>query len=172
VGIIPNTELAETAGAASSDGVVVDEYCRTTLENVYAAGDVTNHYNPILERRVRLESWQNAQNQAIAAARNIAGAGRRYSEVPWFWSDQLDTNIQMVGVAQPGLQIVWRGERLAFGLLEGRMSLAVGFNMGGEIRAARRLIESRAQLSAKRLADPAIKLKDLLTEAACSASTP
>jgi hypothetical protein len=78
----------------------------------------------------------------------------------------------MVGVAQPGLQIVWRGERLAFGLLEGRMSLAVGFNMGGEIRAARRLIESRAQLSAKRLADPAIKLKDLLTEAACSASTP
>ncbi len=172
VGIIPNTELAETAGAASSDGVVVDEYCRTTLENVYAAGDVTNHYNPILERRVRLESWQNAQNQAIAAARNIAGAGPRYAEVPWFWSDQLDTNIQMVGVAQPGMEIVWRGERLAFGLVDARLRLAVGFNAGAEIRAARRLIESRAQLTAKRLADPAIKLKDLLTEATCSASTP
>jgi NADPH-dependent 2,4-dienoyl-CoA reductase/sulfur reductase-like enzyme len=172
VGIIPNTELAETAGAASSDGVVVDEYCRTTLENVYAAGDVTNHYNPILERRVRLESWQNAQNQAIAAARNIAGTGQRYAEVPWFWSDQLDTNIQMVGVAQPGMEIVWRGERLAFGLVDGRMRLAVGFNAGAEIRAARRLIESRAQLTIRRLADPAIKLKDLLTEATCSASTP
>ncbi len=146
VGIIPNTELAETAGAASSDGVVVDEYCRTTLENVYAAGDVTNHYNSILERRVRLESWQNAQNQAIAAARNIAGAGQRYAEVPWFWSDQLDTNLQMVGVAQPGMEIVWRGERLAFGLIDGRMRLAVGFDAGGEIRAARRLIESRTPL--------------------------
>jgi NADPH-dependent 2,4-dienoyl-CoA reductase/sulfur reductase-like enzyme len=172
VGIIPNTELAENAGAASSDGIVVDEYCRTTLENVYAAGDVTNHYNPILERRVRLESWQNAQNQAIAAARNMAGRAQPYAEVPWFWSDQLDTNIQMVGFAQPGMEIVWRGERLAFGLVEGRMRLAVGFDMGGEIRSARRLIEARAQLSARRLGDSTIKLKDLLTEATCSASTP
>ena len=172
VGVIPNTELAEGAGAASSDGLVVDEHCRTTLEHVYAAGDVTNHYNPILERRVRLESWQNAQNQAIAAAHNIAGKARPYAEVPWFWSDQLGTNIQMVGVAEPGMQIVWRGERLALGLAGGRLRLAVGFDMGGEIRLARRLIESRAQLSPERLADGAVKLKDLLAEATCSASTP
>ena len=172
VGVIPNTELAETAGAASSDGLVVDEYCRTTLEHVYAAGDVTNHYNPILERRVRLESWQNAQNQAIAAAQNIAGKAKPYAEVPWFWSDQLGTNIQMVGVAEPGMQIVWRGERLALGLAGGRLRLAVGFDAGGDIRFARRLIEARAQIPAGRLADSAIKLKDLLAEATCSASTP
>ncbi|HWM41985.1 MAG TPA: FAD-dependent oxidoreductase [Burkholderiales bacterium] len=172
IGIIPNTELAETAGAASSDGLVVDEYCRTTLEHVYAAGDVTNHYNPILERRVRLESWQNAQNQAIAAAENLAGKVRPYAEVPWFWSDQHGTNIQMVGVAEPAMQIVWRGERLAFGLVNDRLRLAVGFNTGAEIRSARRLIEARAQLSAHRLADSAVRLKDLLTEATCSASTP
>jgi NADPH-dependent 2,4-dienoyl-CoA reductase/sulfur reductase-like enzyme len=172
VGIIPNTELAENAGASSKDGVVVDEYCRTTLENVYAAGDCTNHYNPILERYVRLESWQHAQNQAIAAARNIAGLAQRYAEVPWFWSDQLDANIQMVGVAEPAMQVVWRGERLAFGLVADRLRLAVGFNMGGEIRSARRLIEARAPLSAKRLADGAVRLKELLTEATCSASTP
>jgi NADPH-dependent 2,4-dienoyl-CoA reductase/sulfur reductase-like enzyme len=172
IGVIPNTELAETAGAASADGLVVDEYCRTTLEDVYAAGDVTNHYNPILERRVRLESWQNAQNQAIAAAHNLAGKARPYVEVPWFWSDQLGTNIQMVGVAEPGMRIVWRGERLAFGLVEGRLRLAVGFNMGGEIRSARRLIEARTQLSPQRLADSAVRLKDLVTEATCSASTP
>jgi anthranilate 1,2-dioxygenase ferredoxin reductase subunit len=172
IGVIPNTELGETAGAASADGLVVDEYCRTTLEDVYAAGDVTNHYNPILERRVRLESWQNAQNQAIAAAHNLAGKVRPYAEVPWFWSDQLGTNIQMVGVGEPGMQIVWRGERLAFGLVEGRLRLAVGFNMGGEIRSARRLIEARAQLSPQRLADSAVRLKDLVTEATCSASTP
>ena len=172
IGVIPNTELGETAGAASADGLVVDEYCRTTLEDVYAAGDVTNHFNPILERRVRLESWQNAQNQAIAAAHNLAGKARPYAEVPWFWSDQLGTNIQMVGVAEPGMQIVWRGERLAFGLAGGRLRLAVGFNMGGEIRSARRLIEARTQLSPQRLADSAVRLKDLVTEATCSASTP
>lgn len=177
VGIIPNTELAETAGAASSDGLVVDEYCRTSLENVYAAGDVTNHYNPILERRMRLESWQNAQNQAIAAARNIAAAGQSgaahaYAEIPWFWSDQLGTNIQMVGVAEPGMDIAWRGERVALGFAQQRLRLAVGFDMGAEIRFARRLIESRAQLPPERLADPALKLKDLLTEATCTASTP
>lgn len=172
VGIIPNIELAETAGAASSDGLLVDEYCRTTLENIYAAGDVTNHYNPILERRVRLESWQNAQNQAIAAARNIAGAALPYAEVPWFWSDQLGVNLQMTGVAQPGMDIVWRGDRIAFGLIEGRIGLAVAFNLGAEIRVARRLIEARARPAARRLADPGTKLKDLLTEATCSASTP
>jgi NADPH-dependent 2,4-dienoyl-CoA reductase/sulfur reductase-like enzyme len=172
IGIIPNTELAESAGAASSDGLVVDEYCRTTLDNVYAAGDVTNHYNPILERRVRLESWQNAQNQAIAAARNIAGAAQPYAEVPWFWSDQLGVNIQMAGVIQPGMEIAWRGERMAFGLVEGRIGLAVGFDQGAEMRFARRLIESRAQLPPSRLADPGTKLKDLLTEATCSAPTP
>jgi hypothetical protein len=67
---------------------------------------------------------------------------------------------------------VWRGNRLAFGLAQGRLKLAVGFNLGGDIRAARRLIESRAQFPPERLADPAVKLKDLLTEATCSASTP
>jgi hypothetical protein len=78
----------------------------------------------------------------------------------------------MVGVAEPGMRIVWRGERLAFGLVEGRLRLAVGFNMGGEIRSARRLIEARTQLSPQRLADSAVRLKDLVTEATCSASTP
>jgi hypothetical protein len=70
------------------------------------------------------------------------------------------------------MQVVWRGERLAFGLVEDRLRLAVGFDMGGEIRLARRLIEARAQLSAQRLAEPTVRLKDLLTEAACLASTP
>ncbi len=167
IGIIPNTELAEAAGAASSDGVVVDEYCRTTLEGVYAAGDVTNHYNPILDRRVRLESWQNAQNQAVAAAHNMTGAGRPYAEVPWFWSDQFDVNIQLVGVVEPGLEIVWRGDRqsgrsVAFGLAGGRLRLAAGFNAGADIRFARRLIEAGAEVSPRQLADPAVKLKDLI----------
>lgn len=176
IGIIPNTELAEAAGAASSDGIVVDEYCRTSLEEVYAAGDVTNHYNPILDRRIRLESWQNAQNQAIAAARIMTGPAQPYAEVPWFWSDQFGANIQVVGVTEPGLEIVWRGERtpaggtagrcMAFGLADGRVRLAAGFNMGAEIRFARKLIESGAQVAARRLADSAVKLKNLAADKA------
>jgi NADPH-dependent 2,4-dienoyl-CoA reductase/sulfur reductase-like enzyme len=173
IGIIPNTELAEAAGAASSDGVIVDEYCRTTVEHIYAAGDVTNHYNPILDRRMRLESWQNAQNQAIAAARNIAGTPCAYSEVPWFWSDQLGANIQLAGVTEADLEIVWRGDRqsgrcLALGVSDGRVRLAAGFNTGAEIRFARRLIESRAQISSRRLADASVKLKDLVPERAAA----
>jgi NADPH-dependent 2,4-dienoyl-CoA reductase/sulfur reductase-like enzyme len=174
IGIIPNTELAEAAGAASADGIVVDEYCRTSLEGIYAAGDVTNHYNPLLGRRIRLESWQNAQNQAVAAARNMTGPAQPYAEVPWFWSDQFGANIQLVGVTQPGLEIVWRGERtstngtagrcMAFGLSAGRVCLAAGFNTGAEIRFARKMIESGVLVSARRLADPAVKLKDLAAE--------
>ena len=171
IGVIPNTELAEAAGARSSDGVVVDEYCRTTVPDLYAAGDVTSHYNPILGRHIRLESWQNAQNQAIAAARNMLGAGKPYAEVPWFWSDQYDCNIQLAGVVEPGLEIVWRGERqntkcMAFGLLEGKVRLAVAFNSGGELRAARRLVEFGVSVAPQSLADPSVKLKELVPEAA------
>ncbi len=171
IGIIPNTELAEGAGAKSSDGVVVDEHCLTSVAHIYAAGDVTNHYNPILERHVRLESWQNAQNQAIAAAHNMAGTVRAYAEVPWFWSDQLGHNLQMVGVTEPGLEIVWRGDprkgrAIAFGLREGCVRLAAAFDLGAEIRHARRLIESRSPVGARQLADPGVKLKDLLPDKA------
>ena len=173
IGIIPNTELGEAAGARSSDGLVVDEHCRTSVANLFAAGDVTSHYNSILERHVRLESWQNAQNQAIAAAHNmvagVAGSARPYAEVPWFWSDQLGRNIQMVGVTEPGLDVVWRGDprdgrAMAFGLREGRVRLAAAFDLGAEIRHARRLIEARTQVAAQQLADSAVKLKDLVTD--------
>ncbi len=173
IGIIPNTELAESAGVASADGVVADEFGRTNVEGVWAAGDVTSHYNPILGRRVRLESWQNAQNQAIAVARNVAALPASpvpYAEVPWFWSDQQGINIQMAGLAEPGAVTVWRGDpatsrAMAFSVLDGRIVCATAFNAGGEIRFARKLIESRALVSAEALADGARKLKDLIPRA-------
>ena len=166
IGIIPNTELAESAGAESSDGVVTDEFGRTSVEGVWAAGDVTSHFNPVLGRRVRLESWQNAQNQAIAVARNAIGKPVAYAEVPWFWSDQHGVNIQMAGLAQPGAETVWRGDpaagrAMAFSLVDARIVCATAFNAGGEIRFARKLIESRAQVGAAALADAGRKLKDL-----------
>jgi NADPH-dependent 2,4-dienoyl-CoA reductase/sulfur reductase-like enzyme len=141
------------------------------VANIYAAGDATNHYNPLLGRRIRLESWQNAQNQAVAAARNMSGNARPYAEIPWFWSDQLGRNIQMAGIAEPGLEVRWRGEPqagrcMAFGLREGRVRLAVAFDLGGEMRHARRLIESQTPVPERRLTDPQFKLKDLLADKA------
>lgn len=166
IGILPNTELAEAAGAASDDGVIVDEFGRTTVANVYAAGDVTNHPNPILGRRLRLESWQNAQNQAIAVARNMLGGNVPYAEVPWFWSDQLDTNIQMVGAASADAEVHWRGDpasgrAMAFAWEGGRLRYAVAFNNGAELRFARKLIERGAAVPPELLCNPGRKLKDI-----------
>jgi NADPH-dependent 2,4-dienoyl-CoA reductase/sulfur reductase-like enzyme len=177
IGIMPNTELAEAAGAESTDGLVVDGLGRTTVPNIWAAGDVTNHPNPILKRRVRLESWQNAQNQAIAVARNLLGQERAYSEVPWFWSDQYDANIQIYGLAQPDDEVAWRGDpangrAIGFVLSEGRVTCAIGFNMGGELRLTRKLIESGATVDATLLGNPARKLKDIVNEATASAVAP
>jgi NADPH-dependent 2,4-dienoyl-CoA reductase/sulfur reductase-like enzyme len=166
VGIAPNVELAAEAGAAVEDGIVVDEFGRTSLAEVYAAGDVANHPNPILGRRLRLESWQNAQNQAIATARGICGTPAPYAEVPWFWSDQFEFNIQMTGAPVRTDEIVVRGEPgskhfMCFNLAQGVVVGATAFNMGGEIRFARRLIESGARIEPKALADPARKLRDI-----------
>ncbi len=166
IGIIPNTEIAEGAGAESADGVVTDEFGRTSVEGVWAAGDVTSHYNPLLGRRVRLESWQNAQNQAIAVAKNVIGPPVAYAEVPWFWSDQHGVNIQMVGMAQPGAVTVWRGDpasgrAMAFSVVDARIVCATAFNAGGEIRFARKLIESHTPVDAGVLSDASRKLKDL-----------
>jgi 3-phenylpropionate/trans-cinnamate dioxygenase ferredoxin reductase subunit len=171
IGVIPNTELAESAGAQSGDGIVVDEYGRTSLPNVYAAGDVTNQPCRHAGRRIRLESWQNAQNQAIAVARNMVGEPAPYDELPWFWSDQYDLNIQMFGIAGPDCEIVWRGEpaaprSLAFATSGGRVTMAVGFNAAADLRQARRMIESGASVDAAALQDAARKMKDLVKDLA------
>jgi 3-phenylpropionate/trans-cinnamate dioxygenase ferredoxin reductase subunit len=175
IGIIPNTELAEAAGAESADGVVTDEFGRTSVEGLWAAGDVTSHYNPVLGRRLRLESWQNAQNQAIAVAKNTIGTPAAYAEVPWFWSDQHGVNIQVTGMAEAGARTVWRGDpsagkAMAFSLLGERIVCATAFNAGGDIRFARKLIESRRPVQAAALAEAGTKLKDLAAPAQVGAA--
>ncbi len=169
VGIEPNSELAAAAGAAVDDGVVVDECCRTSVADVYAAGDVANHPNPLLGHRLRLESWQNAQNQAIAAARNMCGAHVPYAEVPWFWSDQYEFNIQMVGAPRTTDAVVLRGDPasgrfMCFNLAGGAVVGATAFNMGGEIRFARKLVELKAKVEPAMLGDGTRRLRDVVAE--------
>ncbi|MFB3103997.1 MAG: NAD(P)/FAD-dependent oxidoreductase, partial [Pseudomonadales bacterium] len=94
IGIIPNVELARDAGIDCDNGIVVDDRCRTSAANVFAAGDCTNHPNPLLKRRLRLESVPNAMEQARVAASSMSGGDKSYASIPWFWSDQYELKLQ------------------------------------------------------------------------------
>jgi 3-phenylpropionate/trans-cinnamate dioxygenase ferredoxin reductase subunit len=167
IGIAPGTELAEAAGLAVDNGILVDEGGRSSDPHIFAAGDVTSHPNPLLGRRVRLESWQNAQNQAIAAAKAMCGQEVAYAEVPWFWSDQYDLNLQMLGLPETWDHSVQRGDMGArsftmFYLSQGRLVAASAVNSAKDIAVARRLIQSAKPVDAAALADPEVRLKTLL----------
>jgi NADPH-dependent 2,4-dienoyl-CoA reductase/sulfur reductase-like enzyme len=167
VGIVPNTSLAEEAGLAVENGIVVDEYCRTDDPAIYAAGDVTQHLNPLLGRRVRLESWQNAQNQAIAAARNMCGQDTAFAEVPWFWSDQFDVNLQMCGTPEGWDETVTRGDLAArdgllFQLSGGKLVGAISLNRPRDMRFVKRLMTVGKNPTMDELADESVGFRDLL----------
>ena len=165
VGIVPNVQLAADAGLACDDGIVVDERCTTTDPNIFAAGDCTNHPNPVLDRRLRLESVPNAMEQARVAAANMVGNEKAYSSVPWFWSDQYDLKLQMVGFSADGDTTVTRGDpetrRFAvFHLKDGVLVAADAVNSPREFMACRQLVGH--PVDAARLADPLVELKTLL----------
>jgi NADPH-dependent 2,4-dienoyl-CoA reductase/sulfur reductase-like enzyme len=167
IGIVPNVELAAAAGLAIEDGILVDEYGRTSDPAIFAAGDVARRYSPRYGRHIRFESWHNAQNSAIAAARNMVGADAPYDEVPWFWSDQYDVNFQSAGATQGDGEAIRRpgGSGNAFALFlaeEGRLVGVQAVNFQRDMRWARKLIELGASVPLERLADPAVKLADLM----------
>lgn len=166
IGLIPNDELARASGLDCEGGVLVDAQCRTSDPDIFAAGDVAVARNSWAGRSLRLESWQNAQDQGIAAARSALGRAVDYDPLPWFWSDQHGTNLQIYGVPSPRHQVVVRGNPAAgsfvFFYLEGeRVMAALGGNAARELRFARRLIERRTPVSAQDLADPAVSLAKL-----------
>lgn len=166
IGILPNQEIAADAGLEVDDGVITDEFGRTTDPDIFAAGDVANHFNPILRRRLRLESWANAQNGSIAVARNMVGEPEPYAELPWFWSDQFDLNLQVVGAPERWDRLVTRGDpgalRCVVFYMEGnRVVGATTFNQGREMRACRELVESGKAVRDEDLADETARLRDL-----------
>jgi len=166
IGAVPNTELAEASGIAVKDGIEVDQFGRTSDKAVFAAGDVTRHFNPLVGRSIRLEAWQNAQNQAIAVAKVMAGGAEPFAEVPWFWTDQFDMNLQMAGIAGPSDQLVWRGapaERAftVFHLADGKPVAATTVNNIRDMRFARMLIQRGQPVDPAALADKSVKLQDL-----------
>lgn len=111
IGVIPNTELAEAAGIICGGGIVVDEDGRSSDPNVFAAGDCTIYRHPFMQQPIRLESVQNAADQGKTVAATIAGQSKPYQSIPWFWSDQFDTKLQMVGLSMGCDASVVRGNR-------------------------------------------------------------
>ncbi len=166
LGIEPVTELLAGTGAKIDNGIVVDEFCRTGVEGIYAAGDVANHYHPVFERRIRVEHWQNALKQGPAAARNMLDKDEPYDEIPWFWSDQYEHNLQYAGFHTEWDELVVRGsmgERnfVAFYRKNGRILAAVAVNRGKDLRRSMPLIKARASMDAARLGDLDVDLRSL-----------
>lgn len=166
IGAVPNTELAKAAGLSVDDGVVVDHFGRTNDPNIFAAGDVTRHFNPLLGRAIRLEAWQNAQNQAAAVARVIAGGEIPFAEVPWLWTDQYDMNLQVAGAPLRWDRLVYRGDPagksfMAFQLHDNTAVGVFGVNAARDMRFARMLIASRKTIDVDLLGSEKLKLQDL-----------
>lgn len=172
IGIMPNTELLAAAGAAVDNGVLVDERCRTSLPDVFAAGDVANHLHPIFGR-LRVEHWNNGYQHGRAAARSMLGSTQPYDYLHSFWSDQYEHLIEYAGFAADWDRLVFRGRPesrkfLGFYLKDGIVRAAVGLNRGGdpedpkadgELKVVADLIRRRAPVDAAKLADEDVDLR-------------
>ena len=170
IGILPNTELAEQAGLDVDDGIVVDDQCLSSDEDIYAIGDCTSHPNSIYDRRLRLESVHNAVEQAKTAANNLCGIETHYSQVPWFWSDQYDLKLQIAGLSEGYDDVVIRGnpaERsfACMYLKDNRLIAVDAVNAPKDFVQSKALIAARIVLSTEKLADSALSLKDLAAKA-------
>jgi len=168
VGIVPNTELAESAGLAVDNGIVVDDRCRTADPVIYAIGDCTSHPSSIYGRRVRLESVHNAVEQAKTAASNVCGTEAHYSDVPWFWSDQYDLKLQIAGLSQGYDRTVLRGDpvgaRFSCAYLRDGVLIAVdAINAPRDFMQSKPLIANAVRCDPAALADPDVALRDLKT---------
>jgi 3-phenylpropionate/trans-cinnamate dioxygenase ferredoxin reductase subunit len=166
IGQLPNIALAERAKLRIDNGIAVDAHCASSAPGVFAAGDCASHLNRFLGARVRLESWQNAQEQAAVAARAMLGQPAEYDVVPWFWSDQLGMNIQMVGVPGAGYRYVVRGDpdtaRFAIlGFDQNVVRYALTVNSGGDMRPLRNLVTARTEMDSTTLTDTTRSLRDI-----------
>jgi len=166
IGILPNSELAEEAGLAVDNGILVDEFCRTEDPKILAAGDCTNHPNRLLDRKLRLESVHNALEQAKTAAASIVGEPTEYAQIPWFWSDQYDIKLQIVGLSQGYDQVVVRGnpdeKSFAAFYLQGNKLLAVDcINSAREFMIAKKLLAKGVEFTPEELADMSRTFKEI-----------
>jgi 3-phenylpropionate/trans-cinnamate dioxygenase ferredoxin reductase subunit len=167
IGARPDTDLAEAAGLAVDNGVLVDAALRTSDPDIYAVGDIANAEHPLLGRRVRVEHWANALNQPATAATAMLGMPASYDELPYFYTDQYDLGMEYVGLAQDYAEVVFRAdpatrEFIAFWLdRDQRVVAGMNVNVWDVVEPIKALIASQAPVDPKRLADPDVPLDDV-----------
>ena len=167
IGVLPNTELAASAGLVCDNGIEVNEHAQTNDPHIYAVGDCSYHHNPFYNRHVRLESVPNAVEQAKTAASSICGQAIVYDQLPWFWSDQYDLKLQTAGLCEGYDQLVIRGDQAAhkfsvFYLQAGHIIAVDAINSPADFMLGKKLILSRVTPSVDELSNPDVPLKSLL----------
>jgi 3-phenylpropionate/trans-cinnamate dioxygenase ferredoxin reductase subunit len=170
VGSTPNTEIFRNTSLKIDNGILTDEFSATSIEDVYAAGDVSNFYHPFYQDYMRLESYKHAQNHGINAGKNLIGLKTSYSEIPWMWSDQFNLNLQLTGICNDYETSVQRGSTLEEGIIYfflknrkimGACGLGVGGKIGRDIRLAGKLSEKKIKVTKELLSDKNIKLNKI-----------
>jgi 3-phenylpropionate/trans-cinnamate dioxygenase ferredoxin reductase subunit len=166
IGIVPNIELAAEAGLATANGIEVNQFAQTSDPDIYAVGDCASSIHPRYQRMIRLESVQNANDQAIVAAKSICGQPEPYDAVPWFWSDQYDVKLQIAGLAEGADTMITRGDPASgrsMSLLymkEDRLQAVDAVNSPRDFVFGKRLIIEEAQLDLEKLADSSTLLSE------------
>ncbi|MFC0452252.1 NAD(P)/FAD-dependent oxidoreductase [Rhodococcus jostii] len=174
-GSLPNVELAAEAGIVTDNGIVTDQFCRTNVPNVYAAGDVASSYHPFYNQHLRVEHHDTATRHGAAAARNLLGHDEPFVEAHWFWSDQYEHNLQRTGRAEGSDEVVIRGSLddlkfSAFALRDGRIRSVISVNQPRDVIAVRRLLFVDHDVTADKLRDQAMPLNRLRSRVPASAT--
>lgn len=166
VGVLPASELAEQAGLKVDNGIVVDEFATTSDPDIFAIGDCSNHYNPVYDCWLRLESVQNATDQARTAAQALCGKMIPYRALPWFWSDQYDLKLQIAGLSQGYDRVVLRGSASAgrsfsaFYFRSGTLIAVDAVNRPKDFMISKRFLAEQGSADPERVADETIDLRD------------
>jgi NADPH-dependent 2,4-dienoyl-CoA reductase/sulfur reductase-like enzyme len=163
VGVEPVTDLGRQLGLDTRHGIRVASTGATSIDGIYAAGDVAEQWSRCHDRWMRVENWANAQNQAIATAKTMAGGVTAYDAPPWFWSDQYDTNIQVVGNPAGGEEIVrgnaGSGRFVTISIRDGEVVGGIAVNSARDMAMLRRLVASRKTVRKSDMENPTFELK-------------
>ena len=171
IGSRPCVSIFENTNLKLDNGIVTNKFCETSINDVYAAGDVSNFYHPLYKKYIRLESYQHAQNHGICAGKNISGIKTEYSSIPWMWSDQFNLNLQLAGICENFDEIVKRGKDVNNGIIyfflknqsiKGACGLGIAGKIGRDIRISTKLSEKNVVVDKAILADESQKLNNLL----------
>ncbi len=166
-GVVPNIELAEEAGINCDNGIIVNEFGQTNFKNIYACGDCTNHPNKILNKNLRLESVHNAMEQAKTVASSVMNNPMEYNQVPWFWSDQYDHKLQIVGLSGDHDMVTMRGNTndakfMLFYTKDEELIAVNAINNPKEFLISRKLVANKVKIKPKVISDLNTNLNDLI----------